>query len=66
MRKIPYMRRFGVWGDDLLGYGKPDYSRKWWLDLETVDGIVQVPRTIERQGRGIDRVTGLKNDVPTG
>jgi len=43
MRHIPLMRRFGVWGDDLMGYGKPDYRRKWWFDLEDVDGELRVP-----------------------
>jgi reductive dehalogenase len=38
-------RSFAIWGDDLLGYGKPDYSKKWWYDLEDVlgDGILQIP-----------------------
>jgi reductive dehalogenase len=38
-------RSLAVWGDDLLGYGKPDYSKKWWYDLEDVagDGILQIP-----------------------
>jgi reductive dehalogenase len=38
MRKIPPLRRIGVWGDDLLGYGKPEARWKWWLDVEDVDG----------------------------
>jgi reductive dehalogenase len=42
MRHVPALRRFGIWGDDLLGYGKPDYKRKWWLDLEDVDGELRV------------------------
>jgi hypothetical protein len=45
MRHIPVLRRFGIWGDDLLGYGKPDYKRKWWLDLEDVDGELRVPQS---------------------
>jgi reductive dehalogenase len=38
-------RSLAIWGDDLLGYGKPDYSKKWWVDLEDVagDGILQIP-----------------------
>ena len=43
MRHIPMARRLGIWGDDLLGYGKPDPERKWWLDLEDVDGELRVP-----------------------
>ena len=28
----PFMNSFFVKMDDLLGYGKPDYDKKWWLD----------------------------------
>ena len=34
MRHIPFARRFGVWGDDTMGYGKPDDSKKRWFDHE--------------------------------
>jgi reductive dehalogenase len=46
MRNVPFARRFGIWGDDLLGYGKPDNRHKWWFDLEDVngDGILSIPR----------------------
>jgi reductive dehalogenase len=43
MRNVPPARRFAVWGDDLLGYGKPKPDRKWWLDLEEVDGKLTIP-----------------------
>jgi len=43
MRHVPVARRLGIWGDDLVGYEKPDPKRKWWLDLEEVDGILRVP-----------------------
>jgi len=33
MRHIPFFRRFGIYGDDLLGYGKSHYEDKWWLDI---------------------------------
>ena len=38
MRKSSLARSAAIWGDDLLGYGKPDYSKKWWFDLEDVEG----------------------------
>ncbi len=38
MRHIPLLRRFAVWGDDGLGYGKTNLRLKWWLDLEDTDG----------------------------
>lgn len=44
MRHVPFARRFGIWGDDLMGYGKPDPRKKWWLDLEAIDGELHVPK----------------------
>jgi len=38
MRHYPLTRKFGIWCDDLMGYHKPDESKKWWLDLEDVGG----------------------------
>lgn len=43
MRNIPFARRFGIWGDDLMGYGKPDPGKKWWPDLEWVDNELRIP-----------------------
>jgi reductive dehalogenase len=43
MRNIPLVRRFAIWGDDLMGYGKPKPKNKWWFDLEEVDGILRIP-----------------------
>jgi reductive dehalogenase len=45
MRHSGMARSIAIWGDDLMGYGKPDYSKKWWFDLEDVegDGILKVP-----------------------
>ena len=43
MRNLPVARRFAIWGDDLMGYGKPRQGNKWWLDLEEVNGVLQVP-----------------------
>jgi len=40
---IPMLRRFAVWGDDLLGYGKPHPENQWWLDLEDVEGVLRIP-----------------------
>jgi reductive dehalogenase len=49
VRHSSLARRFSVWADDLLGYGKPRAEKKWWFDLEDVDGVLQIP---PRQGRG--------------
>jgi reductive dehalogenase len=45
MRNSSIARSLAIWGDDLLGYGKPDYSQKWWFDLEDVngDGMLSTP-----------------------
>jgi reductive dehalogenase len=43
MRKVPLARNLAIWGDDLMGYGKPDPTAKWWLDLEDVNGVLRVP-----------------------
>ena len=36
-----------------MGYGKPDYSKKWWLDLADLkgDGVLQVPEKISKKTR---------------
>jgi reductive dehalogenase len=33
-------RRGLIWLDDTLGYGTEDPSRKWWFDMEEVDGRI--------------------------
>ncbi|MGD0658163.1 MAG: reductive dehalogenase [Syntrophorhabdales bacterium] len=45
MRRSSVARSVAIKGDDLLGYGKPDYAKKWWFDLEDVkgDGVLTVP-----------------------
>ncbi|MBK8597837.1 MAG: reductive dehalogenase [Holophagales bacterium] len=44
LRNLPPTRRPAIWADDLFGYGRPDPRRKWWLDLEVVDGEWRIPR----------------------
>ncbi len=50
MRNVPVARRFGIWGDDLMGYGKPDNTNKWWFDLEDKngDGLLSVPKSSKK------------------
>jgi len=43
MRNVPVTRRFAIWGDDLMGYGKPNLKNKWWFDLEDVGGVLRIP-----------------------
>jgi len=44
VKHTPWLNRFLIKMDDVLGYGRPDKRDKWWLDLEDVDGILQIPR----------------------
>lgn len=39
----PLLVPFSVWLDDKLGNGNPNPDKKWWLDLEIVDGISVEP-----------------------
>jgi len=48
MRHSGIARSLAIKFDDLLGYGKPHYEDKWWLDLEDVDGIIHVPRHVTK------------------
>lgn len=54
MMHVPVARRFGVWGDQLLGYDKPDVKNKWWFDLEDVDGRMVVPKYAGDRGNHKD------------
>ncbi len=51
MRHSGLARSVAIWGDDLMGYGKPDYRNKWWFDLEDVngDGILTSPRNVKSE-----------------
>jgi hypothetical protein len=51
MRKSALARSLAIKGDDFFGYGKPDYSKKWWFDLEDVhgDGVLTVPTEREQK-----------------
>jgi reductive dehalogenase len=43
MRNSGLARSMAIKFDDVLGYGKPDYANKWWLDLEDVNGVLTIP-----------------------
>ncbi len=40
----PLMVPFATWFDDWIGNGRRNLAKKWWLDLEIVNGTVVVPR----------------------
>jgi hypothetical protein len=46
VRRSPFARSLAIWADDLLGYGKANADKKWWYDLEDVEGngILQIPK----------------------
>lgn len=50
MRNVPIARKPAIWGDDIMGYGKPKPENKWWLDLEEVDGVLEVPGQAGERG----------------
>lgn len=54
LRNIPLTRRFAIWADDVMGYGIPDPTRKWWLDLEEVNGTLTVPQRETKKNRSND------------
>ena len=45
MRHSGIARSLAIWADDAMGYGKPHYDNKWWLDLEdrNGDGVLTIP-----------------------
>jgi ferredoxin len=40
----PLLVPLSVWLDDKLGHGNPNLDKKWWLDLEVVDGASVEPK----------------------
>jgi reductive dehalogenase len=53
--KWPWTRRLLIWLDDVLGYGERNPVKKWWLDLETVDGAVRAPRKVNARDIAPDK-----------
>ncbi len=43
VRHSSLARGVSAWTDDLFGYGKPNREKKWWFDLEEVDGRLGIP-----------------------
>jgi reductive dehalogenase len=48
MRHSGLARNLAIWGDDLMGYGKPHAEQQWWFDLEEVDGVIRVPKKSDK------------------
>ncbi|MGI9424103.1 MAG: Fe-S protein, partial [Hyphomicrobiaceae bacterium] len=43
--------------DDALGHGKRNPDKKWWLDLEMIDGVCVTPKGINQRDIDPDRET---------
>jgi ferredoxin len=43
IKHTPFMNGLLIKMDDLFGYGKQNYEKKWWFDLERVDSTLEVP-----------------------
>lgn len=54
--QMPFTRRFLARLDDWLGHGRRNTVKRWWLDLEVVDGKVVKPKGVNERG--------LRNDFP--
>jgi reductive dehalogenase len=48
VRNTPFLDSFIVKMDDVWGYGKQNIRKKWWFDLEEVDGVIQTPKKSPR------------------
>jgi len=53
--KLPFTRRLLIWLDDALGFGKRNPAKKWWLDIETVDGKVVLAEGANARDLTLDR-----------
>ncbi len=56
----PIMVPIAVLLDDSLGFGKRNLLKKWWLDLEIVDGVCVLPKATNQ--RDIDMKKDISGD----
>ncbi len=54
--RLPFTRRALIWLDDALRYGRRNPLKRWWFDLETVDGAVVEPRRTNERDLTLDRL----------
>lgn len=52
IRHFAFTRRTAIRADDLMGYGKPELKKKWWLDLEDIEEVLQVAPSQKNTHRG--------------
>ena len=53
--RVARLRKFRIWMDDALGYGKRKPVWKWWLDLEIRDGKVSKPANTNQRDLRLGR-----------
>ncbi|MDH3715998.1 MAG: Fe-S protein, partial [Gammaproteobacteria bacterium] len=51
----PVLVPIAVWMDDYLGKGRINPVKKWWFDLEVVDGVCTTPKGVNRRELDIGR-----------
>lgn len=58
----PVMVPIAVWLDDKLGYGMRNLKKKWWLDLEVVDGITVKPEATNQRDIDVNHPMNLTRE----
>jgi reductive dehalogenase len=53
--KLPFLRRALVKLDDVVGNGRRNPAKKWWFDLEIVDGVATVPKGTNKRDLDVAR-----------
>jgi reductive dehalogenase len=53
--KLPFSRRFLIWLDDALGYGRRNPVKKWWLDLVKEGGRIVKAEAANARDLELDR-----------
>ena len=63
-RLKPIMVPIAVYLDDKLGYGKRNQHKRWWQDLELIDGVARTPKATNERDIDINADTsGKKSPV---
>ena len=58
----PLMVPVAVWLDDRLGYGMRNLKKKWWLDLEVVDGVTVKPEATNQRDIDVNHPMNLSRE----
>ena len=62
--RVAPLRKFLIWLDDALGYGKRKPVWKWWLDLEIRDGKVSKPANTNQRDLRLGRLVPKDRIIP--